>query len=87
MTTFFVKLWGFKENFSATIPYIELKFSEKTEIFVLFQYILAPSDKDKHIMVNEANNVNKDSPTYSTIEDGSLTWFDVRSFKMWKMSY
>ena len=36
--TFFVKCLVLKENFSETIQYIGLKFSEITEIVMLFQY-------------------------------------------------
>ena len=36
--TFFVNLEHLKENFSRTIRYIRLKFSEIAEIVMLFQY-------------------------------------------------
>ena len=36
--TFFVKIEFFQNNFSETVRYIGLKFSEVTEIVMLFQY-------------------------------------------------
>ena len=80
----------FKENFSETIRFLGLKFTEMTKVFFsIFRgvILLASSDDERRILMRQ-KDVNKDSPIYmssifgGTYQDHSeLTQQDGRGKK------
>ena len=62
----------FKENFSETIRFLGLKFTEMTKFFFsVFRSVilLASSDDERHMLMSQ-KDVNKDSPVYMS----SIFW-------------
>ena len=63
----------FKENFSETIRFLGLKFTEMTNVFffsIFRSVILLASSDDERRMLMRQKDVNKDSPIYMSSNFG-----------------